>query len=265
MTVYGDLAVATLDEFPPGRTPINTLWVRDDTEVVWQHVRSEIAQGRQAYVVCPLIEESDKLDANSAETTKNRLALDELAGIEVGILHGRLSAADKKETMTSFRNGQLDVLVATTVIEVGVDVPNATTMVVLSADRFGMAQLHQLRGRVGRGAHESTCFLVAMEEISEDAEARLRALEESTDGFALAERDLELRGEGTIFDQRQSGRNDLKLASLARDRVWVERARDLAALLLNESGSLEQYQALEDEVRWFVERRDDDAENLSRG
>ena len=265
MTVYGDLDVSTLDELPPGRTPINTLWVRDDTEVVWQHVRSEIAQGRQAYVVCPLIEESDKLDANSAETTKNRLARDELAGIEVGILHGRLSAADKKETMTSFRNGQLDVLVATTVIEVGVDVPNATTMVVLSADRFGMAQLHQLRGRVGRGAHESTCFLVAMEEISEDAEARLRALEESTDGFALAERDLELRGEGTIFDQRQSGRNDLKLASLARDRVWVERARDLAALLLNESGSLEQYQALEDEVRWFVERRDDDAENLSRG
>ena len=265
MTVYGDLDVSTLDELPPGRTPINTLWVRDDTEVVWQHVRSEIAQGRQAYVVCPLIEESDKLDANSAETTKNRLAREELAGIEVGILHGRLSAADKKETMTSFRNGQLDVLVATTVIEVGVDVPNATTMVVLSADRFGMAQLHQLRGRVGRGAHESTCFLVAMEEISEDAEARLRALEESTDGFALAERDLELRGEGTIFDQRQSGRNDLKLASLARDRVWVERARDLAALLVNESGSLEQYQALEDEVRWFVERRDDDAENLSRG
>lgn len=167
--------------------------------------------------------------------------------------------------MDAFRDGQLDVLVATTVIEVGVDVPNATTMVILSADRFGIAQLHQLRGRVGRGAHRSTCFLVATEEISEDAEARLQALEESTDGFALAERDLELRGEGTIFDQKQSGRNDLKLASLARDRVWVERARDLAAGLVNENGSLEQHEALQDEVRWFVERRDDDAENLLRG
>jgi len=265
MTVYGDLDVSTLDELPPGRTPITTFWVGDSDDAVWQHVRSEIAQGRQAYVVCPLIEESDKLDADSAETTRDRLSKGELSGVKVGLLHGRLSGTDKQKTMDAFREGRLDVLVATTVIEVGVDVPNATTMVILSADRFGIAQLHQLRGRVGRGAHQSTCFLVTAEEISDDAEARIRALEESTDGFALAERDLELRGEGTIFDQRQSGSNDLKLASLARDRVWVERARDLAALLVNESGSLEQHEALEDEVRWFVERRDDDAENLLRG
>ena len=265
MTVYGDLDVSTLDELPPGRMPISTFWVRDDTEAVWQHLRSEISQGRQAYVVCPLIEESDKLDANSAETTMDLLSEGELSGLRLGLLHGRLPAMNKKETMDAFRDGQLDVLVATTVIEVGVDVPNATTMVILSADRFGIAQLHQLRGRVGRDAHRSTCFLVATEEISEDAEARLQALEESTDGFALAERDLELRGEGTIFDQKQSGRNDLKLASLARDRVWVERARDLAAGLVNENGSLEQHEALQDEVRWFVERRDDDAENLLRG
>ncbi len=265
MTVYGDLDVSTLDELPPGRTPITTFWVGDSDDTVWQHVRSEIAQGRQAYVVCPLIEESDKLDADSAETTKDRLSRGELSGVKVGLLHGRLSGTDKQKTMDAFREGRLDVLVATTVIEVGVDVPNATTMIILSADRFGMAQLHQLRGRVGRGAHQSTCFLVTADEISDDAEARIRALEESTDGFALAERDLELRGEGTIFDQRQSGSNDLKLASLARDRVWVERARDLAATLVNENGSLEQHETLEDEVRWFVERRDDDAENLLRG
>ncbi|MBJ82930.1 MAG: ATP-dependent DNA helicase RecG [Acidimicrobiaceae bacterium] len=265
MTVYGDLDVSTLDELPPGRTPITTFWVGESNDTVWQHVRSEIAQGRQAYVVCPLIEESDKLDADSAETTKDRLSKGELSGVKVGLLHGRLSGTDKQKTMDAFREGRLDVLVATTVIEVGVDVPNATTMIILSADRFGMAQLHQLRGRVGRGAHQSTCFLVTADEISDDAEARIRALEESTDGFALAERDLELRGEGTIFDQRQSGSNDLKLASLARDRVWVERARDLAATLVNENGSLEQHETLEDEVRWFVERRDDDAENLLRG
>ena len=265
MTVYGDLDVSTLDELPPGRTPITTFWVGDSDDTVWQHVRSEIAQGRQAYVVCPLIEESDKLDADSAETTKDRLSKGELSGVKVGLLHGRLSGTDKQKAMDAFREGRLDVLVATTVIEVGVDVPNATTMIILSADRFGMAQLHQLRGRVGRGAHQSTCFLVTADEISDDAEARIRALEESTDGFALAERDLELRGEGTIFDQRQSGSNDLKLASLARDRVWVERARDLAATLVNENGSLEQHETLEDEVRWFVERRDDDAENLLRG
>ena len=265
MTVYGDLDVSTLDELPPGRTPITTFWVGDSNDTVWQHVRSEIAQGRQAYVVCPLIEESDKLDADSAETTKDRLSKGELSGVKVGLLHGRLSGTDKQKTMDAFREGRLDVLVATTVIEVGVDVPNATTMIILSADRFGMAQLHQLRGRVGRGAHQSTCFLVTADEISDDAEARIRALEESTDGFALAERDLELRGEGTIFDQRQSGSNDLKLASLARDRVWVERARDLAAMLVNENGLLEQHEALEDEVGWFIERRDDDAENLLRG
>jgi ATP-dependent DNA helicase RecG len=265
MTVYGDLEVSTLNELPPGRSPIATRWVSKDLVYVWEHVRSEAGQGRQAYVVCPLIEESDKLDVSSAEKTREELAEGELSELRVGILHGRLSAAEKQKTMDSFREGDLDVLVATTVIEVGVDVPNATTMVILSADRFGIAQLHQLRGRVGRGSHESVCFLVSTDEVSADAEARLRALEESTDGFALAERDLELRGEGTIFEQRQSGRNDLKLASLARDRIWVERARDLATQLVDVQGSLDEHGFLEDEVRWFVERRDDDAENLSRG
>ena len=265
MTVYGDLDVSTLNELPPGRSPIATSWVSQDVEQVWDHVHSEVAQGRQAYVVCPLIEDSDKLDASSAENTRQELVTGVLSDLNVGLLHGRLDAVEKHQTMEAFREGQLDVLVATTVIEVGVDVPNATTMIILSADRFGIAQLHQLRGRVGRGSYRSTCFLIATEEISEDARERLTALEESNDGFALAERDLELRGEGTIFEQRQSGRNDLKLASLARDRVWVERARDLAAELVDGKGSLEQHLLFEDEIRWFVERRDDDAENLLRG
>jgi ATP-dependent DNA helicase RecG len=212
-----------------------------------------------------LIEESDKLDASSAENTRHELVTGVLSDLNVGLLHGRLDSDEKHQTMERFREGHLDVLVATTVIEVGVDVPNATTMVILSADRFGIAQLHQLRGRVGRGIHQSTCFLVATEDISEDARERLTALEASNDGFVLAERDLELRGEGTIFEQRQSGRNDLKLASLARDRVWVERARDLAEELVDERGSLERHSLFEDEVLWFVERRDDDAENLLRG
>ena len=265
MTVYGDLDVSTLNELPPGRSPIATSWISQNVEQVWDHVHSEVAQGRQAYVVCPLIEESDKLDASSAENTRQELVTGVLSDLNVGLLHGRLDAVEKHQTMEAFREGQLDVLVATTVVEVGVDVPNATTMIILSADRFGIAQLHQLRGRVGRGNHQSTCFLIATEEISEDARERLTALEESNDGFALAERDLELRGEGTIFEQRQSGRNDLKLASLARDRVWVERARDLAAELVDGRGSLGQHLLFEDEIRWFVERRDDDAENLLRG
>ncbi len=264
MTVYGDLDVSTLNELPPGRTPVLTNWISEDVESVWGHVHSEVTQGRQAYVVCPLIEESDKLDASSAENTYLELVGGVLSNLRVGLLHGRLNASEKQETMEAFREGQLDVLVATTVIEVGVDVPNATTMVILSADRFGIAQLHQLRGRVGRGTHQSTCFLIAADHISEDAKARLSALEDSNDGFALAERDLELRGEGTIFEQRQSGRNDLKLASLARDRIWVERARDLAEELVDDRGSLEGHQLYEDEVLWFVERRDDDAENLLR-
>lgn len=265
MTVYGDLDVSTLNELPPGRTPILTKWMSRDVQSVWAHVHSEVTQGRQAYVVCPLIEESEKMDASSAENTYRELVSGALSNLKVGLLHGRLNASEKQETMEAFREGQLDVLVATTVIEVGVDVPNATTMVILSADRFGIAQLHQLRGRVGRGSHESTCFLIADDQISEDAKERLTALEVSNDGFALAERDLELRGEGTIFEQRQSGRNDLKLASLARDRIWVERARELAEELVDSRGSLERHHLYEDEILWFVERRDDDAENLLRG
>ena len=260
MTVYGDLDVSVLDELPPGRTPIATQWVRGPlaAESMWIDVRREIETGRQAFVVCPLVAESESLDARSAEQTHAELAEGALAGLRVGLLHGRLPSASKEATMARFRDGQLDALVATTVIEVGIDVPNATVMVVLSADRFGIAQLHQLRGRVGRGRHASTCCLVSDEDPTPIAVERLSALAATNDGFELAERDLELRGEGTLFDERQSGRSDLKLASLARDLNWVQAARDAAAELIAADGDLDAHPALADEIAWFASRRDPD-------
>ncbi len=234
MTVYGDLDVSVLSEKPPGRTRVETVWARHETDeaAAWERVRAEVAAGRQAYVVCPLIEESDKLEVASAEETHERLTTTELEGLAVGLLHGRLGSADKEQTMELFRRGRFDVLVATTVIEVGVDVPNATVMVILDADRFGIAQLHQLRGRVGRQAGmASYCYLVAPTEIDQDNE-RLDAMVRTEDGFELAEVDLDVRGEGSIMGERQKGRSDLKLASLRRDKQWVERAREAAIELV---------------------------------
>jgi ATP-dependent DNA helicase RecG len=254
MTVYGDLDVSVLDELPPGRTPITTTWARTPLEetAVWQHVRDEVAAGRQAYVVCPLIEESETLEVRSAEETFAQLSESELSGLRLGLLHGRLTAAEKEQVMALFRQGALDVLVATTVIEVGVDVPNATIMVVLDAFRFGIAQLHQLRGRVGRGAQQSYCYLVG-EATTADGIARLEALVASTDGFALAEIDLDLRGEGTIMGERQKGRNDLKLASLRRDREWVEAARETAFELVDRDPGLHaEFALLRDEVELIL-------------
>ncbi len=263
MTVYGDLDVSVLDELPPGRTPIETIWARTELEMVgaWQAVRDEVAAGRQAYVVTPLVEESEKLEVASAEETHERLEAEELVGLRVGLLHGRMPSAAKDEVMERFRRGELDVLVATTVIEVGVDVPNATVMVILDADRFGIAQLHQLRGRVGRGTHRSTCFLVAAVGEPGDnpvAEERLSAMVRTTDGFELAEVDLDLRGEGTLMGERQKGRNDLKLASLRRDRETVEVARTVALSLVDETGSLAAFPELAEEVGLFLGEADTD-------
>ncbi|MCU1351609.1 MAG: recG [Acidimicrobiales bacterium] len=259
MTVYGDLDVSVLDEMPPGRTPITTRWVEvpagsDESEAeqpVWDHVRAEVGAGHQAYVVTPLIEESEKLEVRSATETYERLAGGELHDLRLGLLHGRMSSAEKDDTMSQYRAGQLDVLVSTTVIEVGVDVPNATVMVILDADRFGIAQLHQLRGRVGRGDAASSCWLVAAG-TTPDAEARLTALVKSTDGFELAEVDLDLRGEGTLMAERQKGRNDLKLASLRRDREWVEKARDVAFELVDADPELAHHPDLASEVTLFL-------------
>jgi ATP-dependent DNA helicase RecG len=249
MTVYGDLDVSVLDEMPPGRTPIVTEWARTDLDevAVWAKVREEVAAGRQAYVVCPLIEESEKLEVRSAEETYERLQADELSGLRLGLLHGRVTPGEKEKAMALFRSGALDVLVATTVIEVGVDVPNATVMVVLDADRFGIAQLHQLRGRVGRGADQSYCYLVG-EATTVEGQARLEAMVRTTDGFELAEVDLDLRGEGTIMGERQKGRNDLKLASLRRDREWVVRAREVAFELVDPDPTLADHPDLAAEV-----------------
>ncbi|MEY2974696.1 MAG: ATP-dependent helicase RecG [Actinomycetota bacterium] len=266
MTVYGDLDVSVLDELPPGRTPIVTRWaVGDDEEgEVWEQVRSEVAAGRQAYVVCPLIEESEALDVASAEETFTRLSAVELAGLRLGLLHGRMSSADKEAAMEAFRAGGSDVLVATTVIEVGVDVPNATVMVVLDADRFGIAQLHQLRGRVGRGRHASTCWLVTAEGEGPESRSnpRIEALVRSTDGFELAEIDLDLRGEGTLMSTAQKGRSDLRLASLRRDRELVDTARRVAFALVDDDVDLDRSPVLADEIRLLLS--DDDSEFLAK-
>ena len=261
MTVFGDLDTTVLDELPPGRTPITTTWARGPIEeaAAWQRVRDEVAAGRQAYVVCPLVEGSEKVHARSAAEEVEQLGAGELAGLRLGLLHGQLPAAEKEAVMGSFRAGDLDVLVATTVIEVGVDVPNATVMVILDADRFGIAQLHQLRGRVGRGAAQSWCYLLGGG-LTPDGEARLTALASTTDGFELAEVDLELRGEGTILGTRQKGATDLKLASLRRHKKTVQLARDVAFALVDADPGLVHHPMLVDDIATLVD--EDDREYL---
>jgi ATP-dependent DNA helicase RecG len=210
-----------------------------------------------------LIEESEKLEVRSAEETYDELSADELSGLRLGLLHGRMTPGEKEKTMSRFRSGAIDVLVSTTVIEVGVDVPNATVMVILDADRFGIAQLHQLRGRVGRGAGlASTCVLVGAG-ATPDAEERLQAMVNTQDGFVLAEVDLDIRGEGTIMGERQKGRNDLKLASLRRDREWVSRAREVAVELVDADPVLTEHPQLLAEVEAFLD--DEDREFLLKG
>ena len=254
MTVYGDLDVSVLDESPPGRTPIVTFSAVGplDHAAAWDAVRAEVAGGRQGYVVCPLIQDSEKLEVASAEETIARLGADELAGLRLGLLHGRMSSADKDAVMDRFRAGDVDVLVATTVIEVGVDVPNATVMVILDADRFGIAQLHQLRGRVGRGAARSQCWLLTQPRDAGDGDAtispRVTAVVGSTDGFALAEIDLQLRGEGTLMNAAQKGRNDLRLASLRTDAELIEVAREVAFELIGDGTGLDAHPGLVDEL-----------------
>ncbi len=257
MTVYGDLDVSVLDQLPPGRTPIATRWAAGESEelTVWQQVRDEVAEGRQAYVVCPLITESETLEVASAEETHERLVSSELAGLRVGLLHGRMAQADKEIAMSSFRSGDVDVLVATTVIEVGVDVPNATVMVVLDAGRFGIAQLHQLRGRVGRGKYASTCWLVTGD--ADGPNPRIEALVGSTDGFELAEIDLDLRGEGTLMSTAQKGQSDLRLASLRRDRELVAEARTVAFDLVDGDSAASTLAPLLDEISLLLSEDDE--------
>jgi len=254
MTVYGDLDVSILDEMPLGRTPIETFWIKEE-QAAWESIREEVKEGKQAYVVCPLIDESDSLNVRSAEETFTRLSEEVFSDLRVELLHGRIKSDEKNQVMEKFRQGETDILVATTVIEVGVDVPNATVMVVLDAYRFGIAQLHQLRGRVGRGSSSSACFLVG-DAGTAIGEERLKALVQTTDGFELAEVDLELRGEGTIMADRQKGRNDLRLASLRRDREWVEIAREVAIGIVSGDPDLNSHVGLRNEISAVLEESD---------
>lgn len=255
MTVFGDLDLTTLDELPPGRTPIITKWAKTQVQydAAYERIRSEIGHGRQAYVVCPLVEGSDNMVAKSAVEEYYRLLANELKGLQVGLLHGKMTPKEKGEIMESFRAHKLDVLVSTTVIEVGVDVPNATVMIIEDADRFGIAQLHQLRGRVGRGQHKSYCYLVSLVE-GDVTNERLEAVSSSTDGFYLAEKDLEIRGEGTIMGRQQKGRSDLKLASLAKDRDLVESAQLIAKELINNDPSLRGYPQIAQEMSVYLDQ-----------
>jgi ATP-dependent DNA helicase RecG len=236
LTYYGDLDVSILDEMPPGRRPVSTRVARAAAErhAAYELVREEAGRGRQAFVVCAAIDEGNRLDVRAAEKEAERLRTGVFPDLRIALLHGRMRPAEKDRIMEEFRAGRADLLISTTVIEVGVDVPNATMMLVENAERFGLAQLHQLRGRIGRGEHPSTCILFDESgPENEDAKARLAAMVRTTDGFELADEDLRLRGEGTLFDIRQSGMPDLKLARLAEDLDLVTRARARAFALVD--------------------------------
>ena len=242
LTLYGDLEVSVLDELPPGRTPIET---RTTTEQhlsgVWEFLRREVASGHQGYVVYPVIEES-KLELKAAMEEYERLSRTVFPKLKVGLLHGRLSSEEKEDVMQKFRRNEIQILVATTVVEVGVDVPNATVMIIEHAERFGLAQLHQLRGRIGRGAQQSHCILVAPGRMTEDARVRLETMVRTTDGFEIAETDLQLRGPGEFFGTRQSGQLGFHVANPIRDRQLLELARKEAFALAEQPAQKESLQ-----------------------
>jgi ATP-dependent DNA helicase RecG len=250
MLVYGDLDKSELREMPPGRTPVTTHVIGPsplERTTAYERLRTEVEEGRQAYVVCPLVEGSARTEAKAATEELERLGEEELAGLRLGLLHGQLPARGKEAAMDAFRAGDVDVLVATTVVEVGVDVPNATVMIVEDADRFGLSQLHQLRGRIGRGGGESWCFLFA-DPSTPEADARMEAVAGSTDGFLLAERDLEIRGAGEVFGERQAGFSDLKLGRIPRDEPIVLEARAVAEQILDVDPTLSEHAQLREEV-----------------
>jgi ATP-dependent DNA helicase RecG len=257
LTYYGDLDVVVLDEMPEGRQPVETRIARtpEQRAEAYALVRREVEAGRQAFVVCAAIDEANRTEVRAAEAEADRLAADVFPDLSVELLHGRMRPADKERRMESFRSGEHHLLISTTVIEVGVDVPNATVMLVENAERFGLAQLHQLRGRIGRGGHRSHCVLFdESPPDNEEARARLDAMVSTTDGFALADEDLRLRGEGTLFDVRQSGMPDLKLARLAEDLDLVRRARARAFETTEVDPELEQHPRLMAELRTRFER-----------
>ena len=233
LTLYGDLDLSVLDELPPGRTPIETYSVTDDKSTrVWEFIRKQVAAGHQAYVVYPVIAENEESELKAAVKMYRDLSAKVFADLKVGLLHGRLDADLKDQVMRMFQRGELHVLVATTVIEVGVDVPNATVMVIEHAERFGLAQLHQLRGRIGRGGAKSYCILMTGGKVTEEGQRRLKAMTDTNDGFKIAELDLELRGPGEFFGTRQAGMPDFRVANIIRDANLLEVARREAQAVL---------------------------------
>jgi ATP-dependent DNA helicase RecG len=235
MTLYGDLEVSVIDELPPGRTPVSTRVLADERSAeAWELVRKAVASGQQAYVVYPVIEENEKdTGLKAAIKMYAELRKNVFPELKLGLLHGRMSADEKDDVMRRFKSGELQILVATTVIEVGVDVANATVMVIEHAERFGLSQLHQLRGRIGRGSAKSYCVLMTAGKVSEEARLRLDTMASTCDGFEIAERDLELRGPGEFFGTRQAGMPSLRVANLVRDRQLLEIAKREARTMVD--------------------------------
>ena len=257
LTVYGDLDVSLLKQMPRNRLPLKTTWARDEfaRRQAYEHVHREVAAGRQAFIVCPLIDDSEAIDARAAVPEFERLVAGQLAGLRLGLLHGRMPIVEKQAVMEKFRNNEVQVLVATPVIEVGVDIPNATVMLIESADRFGLSQLHQLRGRVGRGQHQGTCYLLS-DSPSDDGITRLRTVEGTADGFALADKDLEMRGPGDYTGTRQSGWALMQIATPA-DLDLIETCRVEATNLLEVDPGLAQkeHALLATELERFAQGR----------
>jgi ATP-dependent DNA helicase RecG len=256
LTLYGELDVSVIDELPPGRKPVRTYWKTPEERLkVYAGVRKLVEEGRQAYVICPLIDESDKLQVRAAEEMAEHLQKDVFPDLRVGLLHGRMKPAEKEAVMDAFRAGEMDILVSTTVIEVGVDVPNAAVIVIEDADRFGLAQLHQLRGRVGRSDHQAYCILIANPK-SEDGQRRLEIMARTNNGFLIAEEDLRIRGPGEIYGTRQSGMPSFRVADLVKDMRLLEVARQEAFRLLEQDPDLSRpaHAALREAVDRFRHR-----------
>ena len=239
LTVYGDLNVSTIDELPPGRRKVDTRWVPEDKrQEMYEFIEEQIEKGRQAFLVYPLVEESEKLeDIKAATEMAEHFQNDIFPHLKVGLIHGRMRSVEKQDIMQSFKNGEIHILVSTTVIEVGIDVPNASIMLIEHAERFGLAQLHQLRGRVGRSSHKSHCLLIA-DPKNEEALRRVKVMVRTNDGFKIAEEDLLIRGPGEFFGTRQAGMPDLKVADIEKDTQLLEQARAEAFKLMDSDPAL---------------------------
>jgi len=255
LTLFGDLDISTIDEMPAGRQEVATKWLEpEQRDTAYGFIRKQVEDGRQAFVVCPLVDESETIESKAATEEYQRLSQEVFPDLSLGLLHGRMPAKEKDKTMRQFRDGELDILVSTPVVEVGIDVANATVMLIDGADRFGLAQLHQFRGRVGRGQHKSYCMLLS-DTASETAKERLSALARIHDGFQLAEVDLELRGPGDFFGTRQSGLPSLRMAHIS-DRELLEMARNEAARLIDKDPGLKspEHAAIAAQVARFVDQ-----------